>query len=200
MEVYRSRGRLPGQFIGLPSHWLGAIHLANASVRRVFPAIGYFSVSRFENLPSYRSLCAKWQALADYWQRPRNRGTMKRWRVVAALTWLPAVCAQSDAVKIEIFSLAPSVIQSRLELVTQKMIDRRSTLESLFREAGCDAEYLTEKSIPHLKDPNLVCVLPENSHIGDDCGWRALRPGEERHGFRSMIWSEKLQRDAAERL
>jgi hypothetical protein len=40
------------------------------------------------------------------------------------------------------------------------MIDRRARLESLFREVGCDAEYLTEKSFPHLKDPNLVCLLP----------------------------------------
>ena len=35
-----------------------------------------------------------------------------------------------------------------------------SKLESLFREVGCDGAYLTEKPIPHLKDPNLVCVLP----------------------------------------
>jgi hypothetical protein len=85
---------------------------------------------------------------------------MRRWRTAAALIWLPAACAQSDAVKIEIYSLAPSVIQSRLESVTQKMIGRRARLESLFREVGCDADYLTEKPIPHLKDPNLVCVLP----------------------------------------
>ena len=85
---------------------------------------------------------------------------MTRWLAVAALIWLPVACAESDAVNIEIYLLSPSVIQSRLESVTQKMIDRRARLESLFREAGCDAEYLTEKSIPHLKDPNLVCVLP----------------------------------------
>jgi Peptidase family M28 len=85
---------------------------------------------------------------------------MTRWRVASALIWLPVVCAQSSAVRIEIYSLAPSVIQSRLELVTRKIIDRRARLESLFREVGCDAEYLTEQSIPHLKDPNVVCVLP----------------------------------------
>lgn len=85
---------------------------------------------------------------------------MTRWRVAAALIWLPAVCAQSDAVTIEIHSLAPSVIQARLELVTPNMIERRARLESLFREVGCDGEYLTEKPVPHLKDPNLVCVLP----------------------------------------
>jgi Peptidase family M28 len=85
---------------------------------------------------------------------------MTRWRVAAALIWLPAACAQSDALKIEIYSLAPSVIQPRLELVTPNMNERRARLESLFREVGCDGEYLTEKPILHLKDPNLVCVLP----------------------------------------
>lgn len=85
---------------------------------------------------------------------------MTRWRAAAALIWLAAACAQPDAVKIEIYTLAPSLIQSRLESVTQKMTDRRAKLESLFREVGCDGAYLTEKPIPHLKDPNLVCVLP----------------------------------------
>jgi hypothetical protein len=85
---------------------------------------------------------------------------MRLWRVAAGLIWLPTACAQSDSVKIEIYSIAPSVIQSRVESVTLKMVDRRAKLESLFREVGCDAEYLNEKPIPHLKDPNLVCVLP----------------------------------------
>ncbi len=40
------------------------------------------------------------------------------------------------------------------------MPERRATLESLFREAGCDGEFLVEKPIPHRKDPNIVCVLP----------------------------------------
>jgi hypothetical protein len=83
---------------------------------------------------------------------------MRLRRVAAALIWLSAACAQSDSVKIEIYSLAPSVIQSRLESVTLKMADRRAKLESLFREVGCDGEYLNEKPIPHLKDPNLVCL------------------------------------------
>lgn len=88
---------------------------------------------------------------------------MTQWRGVAALIWLPAACAQSDAVKIEIYSLAPRVIQARLELVTQNIVDRRARLEALFREVGCDGEYLTEKPIPHLKDANLVWVLPGTS-------------------------------------
>ncbi len=61
---------------------------------------------------------------------------MTCWRAAAVLIWLPAVCAQPDTAKIEIFSLARSVIQSRVELVAKKIIDRRAALESLFHEVG----------------------------------------------------------------
>lgn len=83
-----------------------------------------------------------------------------RWRVAATLLWIPAASAQSGAVRIEINALAPLVIQSRLELVTRQVPERRATLESLFRQAGCEGAFLSEKPIPHLKDANIVCVLP----------------------------------------
>jgi hypothetical protein len=68
--------------------------------------------------------------------------------------------SQSGSVRIEINALNPQLIQSRLESVTGKMPVRRATIESLFRDAGCDGQFLFEKPIPHLKDPNIVCVLP----------------------------------------
>ena len=37
---------------------------------------------------------------------------------------------------------------------------REQELRSLFEEAGCSGEHLTEQAVKHSRDPNLICVLP----------------------------------------
>lgn len=54
----------------------------------------------------------------------------------------------------------PEIIQQRLEDVPKKQDDRRTELESLFREVGCDGDHLTELPVSRYGDPDVVCVLP----------------------------------------
>jgi Zn-dependent M28 family amino/carboxypeptidase len=55
----------------------------------------------------------------------------------------------------------PDVIQQRLELVSRNVDQRRTTLESLFRQVGCAT---AEESVPHSREPNIICTLdPDNA-------------------------------------
>src|SRR5262249_5151783 len=78
-----------------------------------------------------------------------------------------AVCGLSarpaDTGNIEFQAMNPALIQQRLEAVTRKLADRKDTLESLFRNAGCDGDRLSETPVPGSKQPNVVCALPGNS-------------------------------------
>jgi len=56
--------------------------------------------------------------------------------------------------------VAPSVIRSRLELVTQKLSARRTAIASLFEHVGCAADRLTEQPVRGSKVPNVICTLP----------------------------------------
>ncbi|MDR3698915.1 MAG: M28 family peptidase [Candidatus Sulfopaludibacter sp.] len=59
------------------------------------------------------------------------------------------------------YAQTPEVIQQRLELVSRNLDQRRTTLESLFRQVGCAT---TEESVPHSREPNILCALdPENA-------------------------------------
>jgi hypothetical protein len=66
----------------------------------------------------------------------------------------------ADSPKIVLDSLSQAIIQQRLQAVPRKLADRKSTLESLFQEAGCDGARFVEQPVPHSKAPNLVCTLP----------------------------------------
>lgn len=77
-----------------------------------------------------------------------------------ALLFVSTAWPDGGPVRIQITALDPEVVQARLESVSRKMAARRATLESLFRETGCDGDRLSEQAIPHLKDPNIVCTMP----------------------------------------
>ena len=83
--------------------------------------------------------------------------------VTAAL----ACAAQTaDPVKINLDILSPEIIQQRLSAVPRKVADRKTTLESLFHEAGCDGDNFREERVPGSKAPNVICALPGES--GDE--------------------------------
>jgi hypothetical protein len=93
---------------------------------------------------------------------------MARWMhagpLVVALACLArafACLAQpADSPKIVFDALRQAIVQQRLEAVPRKLADRKAALESLFHEAGCDADRFVEQAVPHSKAPNLVCTLP----------------------------------------
>ena len=79
----------------------------------------------------------------------------------AALPLAALACAAqtADSPQIRISQLGPTTIQARLNSVPRKLADRVATLESLFREAGCDGDRLVEQPVKRSKAPNLVCTL-----------------------------------------
>jgi hypothetical protein len=62
--------------------------------------------------------------------------------------------------RIQFEKLAPALIQQRLEMVPGTLAERRATIESLFREVGCDGEQLTNLKVPGSKEPDIICALP----------------------------------------
>ncbi len=59
------------------------------------------------------------------------------------------------------YAQTAETVQRRLEMVSGNLDQRRTTLESLFRQVGCDT---TEEAVPHLREPNIICTLdPENA-------------------------------------
>jgi hypothetical protein len=56
--------------------------------------------------------------------------------------------------------LRPPAIEARLKSFTRSNEKRMQTMKHLFAESGCSGEKFTEQAVPHLKEPNLICVLP----------------------------------------
>jgi len=82
---------------------------------------------------------------------------MFRWGHAALLLLAACACpAQSPATRIVVDSLPQALIQQRLQAVPRKLSDRVTTLESLFKDAGCA---VAEQPVPHSKAPNLICTL-----------------------------------------
>jgi Iap family predicted aminopeptidase len=59
--------------------------------------------------------------------------------------------------------VSPQVVRQRLDLYQGNDLTREASLKHLFLEAGCDPQLLTEQPVAHLKEPNLICVLPGKS-------------------------------------
>jgi hypothetical protein len=80
--------------------------------------------------------------------------------VVAALA---SAAQTADSNKVVFRALGETTIQQRLNAVPRKLADRVATLESIFREAGCDGGRFREQSVPGSKAPNLICALAGDS-------------------------------------
>lgn len=79
---------------------------------------------------------------------------------LAALLFVSVAWPDGASVRIQIAAVKSELVQARLESVSRKIAERRATLESLFRETGCDGDRLSEQAVPHLKDPNIACTMP----------------------------------------
>jgi putative aminopeptidase FrvX len=62
------------------------------------------------------------------------------------------------------FDPAPDdIVWGRLERYQGKNADRERTLKTMFAEAGCKPEELTEDPVKHASAPNVVCIVPGNT-------------------------------------
>jgi Zn-dependent M28 family amino/carboxypeptidase len=57
----------------------------------------------------------------------------------------------------------PETIQKRLDAYKGNDTVRQTALVTLFNQAGCSAENLSEQPVPSRKQPNVICTLPGSS-------------------------------------
>ncbi len=88
------------------------------------------------------------------------------WRVVKRMSpVLICVVALASAllaqnVSIQFDTLTAEQIHVRLVDFKDTNSAREQALHTLFEEAGCNGEHLTEQAVKHSKDPNVICILP----------------------------------------
>jgi hypothetical protein len=63
------------------------------------------------------------------------------------------------AVRLQVETVTPEVIQQRLEAVQRDLHERRDRLQAMYVQAGCEA-HITSQTVPYSKEPNLLCTLP----------------------------------------
>lgn len=66
----------------------------------------------------------------------------------------------SHAQDLRFSATADDVVWSRLERYEGKNAEREQTLKTMFAEAGCKPDELTELPVRHASAPNVLCVLP----------------------------------------
>jgi Zn-dependent M28 family amino/carboxypeptidase len=57
-------------------------------------------------------------------------------------------------------ALRRDIVEARLKAFVLKNAEREQELKSLFQQAGCDGDQLSEEAVKHLKEPNVACTLP----------------------------------------
>src|SRR5438445_13407325 len=109
----------------------------------------------------------------------RNGGVMRKCGVclVSSLTFLTAAFP-TTAQKIEYDKVAPSILEERLNRVTDKNPEREQVLRELFEKAGCAQEQLLEQRVKGSRTPNVICTLKGTEENSIVVG--ALRQGFER--------------------
>ena len=90
---------------------------------------------------------------------------MKKAYAIAALVlcFLHTGFSQSESSKFHFTPAPENVVWSRLERFQGKNAVREQTLRSMFLEAGCKSENLTETAVKHTPAPNVACTVPGES-------------------------------------
>jgi Iap family predicted aminopeptidase len=81
---------------------------------------------------------------------------MNAWSLALTL----AFASFSSAQQIQFAALPPDVIEARLKAFSTKNAERERTIRRLFVEAGCAEEAISEVRVPHVKEPDVVCIRP----------------------------------------
>ena len=96
---------------------------------------------------------------------------------VSSLTLLTAAFPLT-AQKIEYDKVEPSILEERLNRVTDKNPEREQDLRELFEKVGCAQEQLLEQRVKGSRTPNVICTLKGTEENSIVVG--ALRQGFER--------------------
>ncbi|MBI1750761.1 MAG: M28 family peptidase [Acidobacteria bacterium] len=68
--------------------------------------------------------------------------------------------ASQGAPQLQFEPVLQPLIEARLKSFARSNEQRAQVMKKLFVESGCTGDKLTEQPVPHLDQPNLICVLP----------------------------------------
>ena len=85
---------------------------------------------------------------------------MARVILLLCAAW-PFAFAQST--NIQFGTVTKPVVEQRLRSFENTNVKRELRLRTMFEEAGCAADKLTEQPVKHVKAPNVMCSLPGSS-------------------------------------
>jgi Zn-dependent M28 family amino/carboxypeptidase len=88
---------------------------------------------------------------------------MKRLGAFLVITLGFVTCSAAQTKKFHFSPTPGDVVWSRLERYQGKNRDREQTLRTMFTEAGCKSEQLTELPVRHTPAPNVACTIPGES-------------------------------------
>jgi len=94
-----------------------------------------------------------------------SRIDMRKHSAILAIVFLLSIpsLSQTATKKFHFTPTPEEVVWSRLEKFGGKNRDREQTLRSMFVEAGCKPEQITELPVKHTPAPNVLCTIPGES-------------------------------------
>ncbi|MGA2813675.1 MAG: M28 family peptidase [Candidatus Acidiferrum sp.] len=69
-------------------------------------------------------------------------------------------CASLRADSVQFSPISRETVEARLQRYAGSNAQREATLKSMFGEAGCDEQHLSEQPVKSSKLPNVICFLP----------------------------------------
>jgi hypothetical protein len=96
----------------------------------------------------------------------RLRRPATRILLLAATVLLGWLALPSNAQTVRYLRLPREVVEKRLSRYAGSNTQREVTLKEIFSGAGCDSQHLSEQFVQHLKQPNVICLLPGTSRRG----------------------------------
>ena len=88
---------------------------------------------------------------------------MNRISSTAVVAVLLGVSLPAGAQTLRYSRVSREVVEARLARYAGDNEQRETTLKRVFSEAGCDDRHLSEQPVKHLRQPNVVCLLPGSS-------------------------------------
>jgi hypothetical protein len=76
-----------------------------------------------------------------------------------ALIWIVALCGAGLAQKVQFAPADQTAIVQRMKIIPEANQDRMAELKTLFSEAGCTGNALTEQPVDGVEIPNIACQL-----------------------------------------
>jgi Iap family predicted aminopeptidase len=83
-------------------------------------------------------------------------------RLILAAAVMPVISTPDFAAKLSFVLVERDVVEGRLKSFSTNDTEREAIVKKMFVDAGC-ADHVSEAVVKHVKQPNVICVLPGTS-------------------------------------